>query len=60
MIILYVEGIFLDNDKLPISKIIVGPTPHPELSRLSVQSLLKSESYEGVEVEVSNIPYRSW
>jgi hypothetical protein len=52
--------ILLDNGKLPISKIIVGPTPHPELSKLSVESLLKSEKYEGVEVKISKIPYRSW
>jgi len=49
-----------DDGKLPISKIIVGPTPHPELSKLSVKSLLKSEKYKGIEVEKSKIPYRSW
>ena len=49
-----------DKEKLPISKIIVGPTPHPELSKLSVKSLLESEKYEGVEVEISDVPYRSW
>ena len=56
----YYEIEFKGDDKLPISKIIVGPTPHPELSKLSVESLLKSEKYEGVEVEISKIPYRSW
>jgi hypothetical protein len=60
MIIPYIEVSLLDNGKLPISKIIVGPTPHPELSRLSVESLLKSEKYGGVKVEISKIPYRSW
>ena len=61
MIIPYIEGVLVDDDnKLPISKIIVGPTPHPELSKLSVESLLKSEKYKGVEVEISKIPYRSW
>jgi hypothetical protein len=49
-----------EDDKLPISKIIIGPTPHPELSKLSVERLLKSEKYEGVEVEISKIPYRPW
>jgi len=29
-------------------------------SVLSVESLLKSEGYKGVEVKVSKIPYRSW
>lgn len=61
MIIPYVEFSPMDeNNKLPIRKIIVGPTPHPELSKLSVQSLLESKGYEGVEVETSNIPFRSW
>lgn len=48
------------DDNLPISKIIIGPTPLPELSRLSVRSLLESKNYEEVKVEISNIPYRSW
>ncbi len=61
MIIPYIEGDLLDEDgKLPISKIIVGPTPHPELSMMSVDSLLKSKGYKGVEVTKSEIPYRSW
>lgn len=61
MIIPYIEFSPVDDDnKLPISRIIVGPTPHPELSKSSVLSLLKSENYEGVDVEISNIPYRSW
>jgi hypothetical protein len=61
MIVPYIEiSPVDDNDKLPISKIIVGPTPHSELSRKSVESLLKSKKYEGVDVEISKIPYRSW
>ncbi len=61
MIIPYIEFSPMDeNNKLPIRKIIVAPTPHPELSKLSVQSLLESKGYEGVEVETSNIPFRSW
>lgn len=61
MLIPYIEGNILDKDgKLPISKIIVGPTPHPEISMMSVDSLLKSEGYKGVDVTKSKIPYRSW
>jgi hypothetical protein len=47
------------NGELPISKIIVGPTPHPELSKISIRSLLKSCGYK-IEVESSKLPYRSW
>jgi hypothetical protein len=61
MIIPYIEGNLLDDDnKLPISKIWVGPTPNPELSKVSVDSLLKSNGYKDVKVKISKIPYRSW
>lgn len=61
MIIPYIEGNLLDkNGKLPISQIIVGPTPHKELSRVSIKNLLTSIGYEDVDVEYSDIPYRSW
>lgn len=61
MIIPYIEGNLLGEDgKLPISKIIAGPTPHKELSKVSVDSLLKSIGYEDVDVESSEIPYSSW
>jgi hypothetical protein len=60
MLVPYIEFSPLDNDKLPISKIIVGPTPHQELSILSVESLLISNGFKEVKVEASNIPYRSW
>lgn len=60
MIVPYVEFSPLDGDgKLPISEIIVGPTPHSELSKKSVQSLLNSKGYD-IEVKTSKIPYRSW
>jgi len=61
MIIPYIGFSPVDEDnRLPIGEIWVGPTPHKELSKLSVESLLKSEKYEGVAVEISKIPYRSW
>jgi len=61
MLIPYIEFSPIDDyGLLPISKIFIGPIPHSELSKLSVESLLKSEKYEGVEVEISKIPYRSW
>lgn len=60
MIVPYIEESLLDEDgRLPISKIIVGPSPHPELSKRSVNRLLKSCGYD-IEVELSKIPYRLW
>ena len=58
MIIPYME-FSLDSVDLPISRIIVGPTPHKELSKLSIESLLKSNGYD-IKVDSSVIPYRSW
>lgn len=60
MIIPYIEFHLDDDNKLPISKIWIGPTPHKELSKLSIESLLKTNGYEKVTVETSKIPYRSW
>lgn len=62
MIIPYVERLFIDeNQLLPLSKIFIGPTPHQELSKKSVESLIKSSRYANhIEVECSSIPYRSW
>lgn len=60
MVIPYTEGDLLDDvNKLPINKIIIGPTPHKILSKISVINLLISKGYPG-EVESSEIPYRSW
>lgn len=60
MLIPYIELDVSDKDgNLPISKIIVGPTPHPELSKMSVHGLLKSYKYS-IEVESSKIPYSPW
>jgi len=59
MIIPHIEFSPVDDDgKLPISKIWVGPTPHQELSKLSVKSILNTYGYEEVKVEISKIPYR--
>jgi hypothetical protein len=61
MIMPFIEGLFLDDSFLPLSKIIVGPTPHKELSKKAVEALLNnSKCVKNVEVEYSKIPYRSW
>lgn len=61
MIIPYVEFKLAEKgENLKISKIIIGPTPHPELSKNSVISLLSSMKVECDDVQVSGIPYRAW
>jgi hypothetical protein len=60
MIIPYIEFSTIDDIPLPITEIIVGPTPHPELSKMSVEGLLEHKGYKRVKVKKSEIPYRSW
>lgn len=61
MLIPYVEEEILNSEgKLPISKIIVGPTPHPALSKLAVENFLESNGYQNIKVQISEIPYRAW
>jgi hypothetical protein len=61
MIVPYIE-IFLptDGEHLLIDQIIVGPTHEPELSKASVEMLLKSKKVKFDEVQFSTIPYRHW
>ncbi len=80
MLIPYVN-INLDNknEKAPdlkralscISEIWVGPTPHPELSKISLENMLRSEKIfpldesagrpvQKCDVRISGIPYRTW
>lgn len=63
MLIPYIDSQFLDEDGfLPVTKIIIGPTPHKELSKRSVEMLLTTylKHVKKVEVKCSNIPYRAW
>src|SRR5271157_3885449 len=59
MIVPYIEFPFIDGGLFPIGEIIVGPTPHPELSKLSIEYILNTKKYEDVEVVISEIPYRT-
>lgn len=46
--------------RCPISEVIVGPTPHPELAGRSVEGLLNAHDLYGRGVTESGIPYRTW
>jgi hypothetical protein len=45
--------------KLPVTCIVVGPSRHPAVSRVSVGTLLHQLGYEGVPVEISTCPLQS-
>lgn len=47
-----------DVEEIPISEIIVGPTPDPDLSVSSAELFLRSIKINNVKVKKSNIPYR--
>ncbi len=61
MITPYVELRLSDEEAIQIiSKVIVGPTPHPELSKESIKVMLKQYGYINCDVEITNIPFRKW
>jgi DUF2971 family protein len=43
-----------------LSSVTVGPTPHPELSVESVRALVAARGFEGISIEESRIPLRTW
>jgi hypothetical protein len=48
------------NPSKYISHVFIAPTPHEELARMAVEKLLRSRGLDGVKVENSANPYRSW
>lgn len=53
-------NIFRDDSNLPIKHVIIGPTPHPQLSLNSVKGLLISNGLAATKVSKSRCPYRYW
>ena len=49
-----------ESSSLPISEIIVGPTPHKGLSAQSVSMFMKAAGINRCVVKLSAIPYRGW
>jgi hypothetical protein len=45
--------------RLPIAEVIVGPCRHPQVSRISVDTLLRQKGYPSGLVSISKIPYQS-
>jgi hypothetical protein len=61
MLVPYGEFIFKDeHDNTPITEIVVGPTPHMELSKRSVERLLLAHDMAHVPVIDSLVPFRNW
>lgn len=48
------------DKRLPISEVIVGPSPHQDVIAGSLAKFLKAKGYHDVQVELSNVPFRSF
>jgi Protein of unknown function (DUF2971) len=63
MLIPYYKIPIGDGDKFDsIREIVVGPTPHPDLSAASVESLAIAAGWDrkGLEIRNTSIPFRNW
>ncbi len=45
---------------LTLGRITVGPNPHPELARQSINGFLSSRAVSGSRAHLSEVPYRPW
>ena len=48
----------VDPYRLPVAKIMVGPCRHPQISRNSVDTLLRQKGYPAGLVSISKIPFQ--
>jgi len=59
MIIPYCDIPLADKkEDLPIKEIIIGPTPHMDLSKKSAERFINSQGLTSCEIKPSKIPYR--
>jgi hypothetical protein len=47
------------NFRLPIKRVVVGPSPHKDLNVASVRAMLAAYGYEDIEVDASATPFRA-
>jgi len=48
------------SEKYMLNKVVIGPTPNPQLSKDAIQNLFAAKGHPEVVVEISSIPYRDW
>lgn len=53
-------AINLGSSSSPISSVMTGPSPHPDLAETSVSSLLWSNNLRSVSISRSKVPFRDW
>ena len=54
------SAFYLSDEKknMPIRRVIIGPTPHRELSKYSVEGLLEGNGIKDCEISFSEVPFR--
>ncbi len=55
----YLEMKMIGSEKLPIKKIIIGPSKDRELLKTGIYMFLENHNYLGIPIEFSSVPYRS-
>lgn len=51
---------YTDKSKnIPISEVIIGPSPNQKLIASSIDTFLARKGYDNVEINISNVPFRS-
>lgn len=61
MLVPYGEFKFMDeHGNTPVAEIVVGPTPHMDLSKRSVERLLLANDMGHVPIIESAVPFRNW
>lgn len=46
--------------RLPISRVVIGPSPRQEAAEVFVHHLLARYEYDSVPVETVDSPFRDW
>lgn len=55
----YIEMKMLREEKLPVKRIIIGPSKDRDLLKTGVYIFLENNNYSNIPIEFSSVPYRS-
>lgn len=59
-IVPFIEFDLACNDVLCLKELVIGPTPHPDLSESSIKKLMVEKLDSMLNIVKSDIPYRTW
>lgn len=55
----YLEMKMKDGEKLPLKRIVIGPSKDRDLLKAGIYMFLESNGHAGVSIDFSSVPYRS-